>query len=35
MEDGKIAEQGTHEDLVKLGGIYAEVYESQTKGKEE
>ena len=34
MDDGKIAEQGTHEELVKLGGIYAEVYETQTKGKE-
>lgn len=34
MDDGKIVEQGTHEELVKLGGIYSEVYESQTKGKE-
>ncbi len=34
MDDGKIVEQGTHEELVKLGGIYAEVYENQTKGKE-
>ena len=34
LEDGKIAEQGTHEELVKLSGIYAEIYETQTKGKE-
>lgn len=34
MDDGKIVEQGTHDELVKLGGIYAEVYETQTKGKE-
>lgn len=34
MDDGKIAEQGTHDELVKLGGIYAEVFETQTKGKE-
>lgn len=34
MDDGKIVEQGTHDELIKLGGIYAEVYETQTKGKE-
>ena len=34
LEDGKIAEQGTHEERVKLSGIYAEIYETQTKGKE-
>ena len=34
MDDGKIVEMGNHDELVKLGGIYAEVYETQTKGKE-
>ncbi|MBQ2658989.1 MAG: ABC transporter ATP-binding protein [Erysipelotrichaceae bacterium] len=35
MDSGKIAEKGTHEELMKLKGIYAEIYESQVKGKEE
>lgn len=34
MEGGKIVEQGTHEELMKLNGIYREVYDTQTKGKE-
>ncbi len=29
MENGKIAEQGTHESLIALGGIYANMYEQQ------
>ncbi len=35
LDSGKIVERGNHEELMKLGGIYAEIYESQTKGKEE
>lgn len=35
MEDGKIVERGTHDELVALGGIYREVYDSQTKSSEE
>jgi len=35
LEGGRIAEQGDHESLMALGGIYSEIYESQTKGKEE
>jgi ATP-binding cassette subfamily B protein len=35
LEGGKIAEQGSHEELLALGGIYREVYDSQVKGKEE
>lgn len=27
--DGKVIEQGNHEDLMDLGGVYAEMYESQ------
>lgn len=29
LEDGKIAEQGTHEELIKSGGLYKETYDSQ------
>ncbi|MGN1023892.1 MAG: ABC transporter ATP-binding protein [Lachnospiraceae bacterium] len=30
MEGGKIAEQGNHESLLARGGIYREIYDSQT-----
>ena len=29
MRDGAIVEQGTHNELLKLGGFYAELYNSQ------
>ena len=29
LEDGGIAEQGTHQALVEAGGIYAEMYVRQ------
>ncbi|MCH5186897.1 MAG: ABC transporter ATP-binding protein [Oscillospiraceae bacterium] len=29
MEDGRIAERGTHEELLRLGGRYKEVYDTQ------
>ena len=38
LEDGKIAEQGTHTELLQKGGVYAEIYErqlSEQKEKEE
>ena len=35
MEDGKAAEIGTHEELLKLGGIYRRVYDLQMAGKEQ
>jgi ATP-binding cassette subfamily B protein len=35
LDQGKIVEKGTHDELVALGGIYNEVFESQTKSKEE
>ena len=35
MDGGKIVESGNHETLIKAGGIYAEIYEMQTKQKSE
>ena len=29
LKDGEIAERGQHKDLVKRGGIYTELYETQ------
>ncbi len=34
LSNGKIAEQGTHEELVKLGGIYADLHYKQLLEKE-
>ena len=35
IADGKIAEQGTHAELVEAGGMYAALYETQTKIRED
>jgi ATP-binding cassette subfamily B protein len=35
LDGGKIAAQGTHQDLLKTSEIYREVFESQIKGGEE
>ena len=35
MEDGRIAEQGTHHQLLALGGAYREIYELQLRPQEE
>ena len=35
MENGRIADMGTHEQLMERSPIYREVYEQQTKGGEE
>ena len=35
MDGGRIAEQGTHEELMRSSRIYREIYEQQTKGGEE
>ena len=32
MDDGKIVDYGTHEELINSSSIYREVYESQSKG---
>ena len=31
LADGTIAEEGTHEELLKMGGAYAELYEIQSR----
>ncbi len=31
LDDGRIAEQGTHAELLKANGVYAEIYEKQLK----
>ena len=35
MKDGGIAEQGTHADLLALGGLYREIYDLQLRPQEE
>jgi len=32
LKEGVVAEQGTHDELLKLGGIYAELYRVQFEG---
>ena len=34
MDGGRIVEQGTHDELISKGGIYREIYDSQTGRKE-
>lgn len=34
LEDGEMTEYGTHEDLIQLGGIYAQMYKTQQLEKQ-
>ncbi len=35
LDGGKIVEMGNHAELIAKGGIYKEIYDAQTKGKDE
>ena len=35
LQDGEIAEQGTHHELIAHGGIYQDIYEQQLRPQEE
>lgn len=34
IDGGKIAEEGTHDELVDKGGIYYDIYKSQCRERE-
>jgi ATP-binding cassette subfamily B protein len=35
IRDGDIVEQGSHKELLEMGGFYAALYNSQFEGAEE
>ena len=34
LDNGRVAEQGTHKELMKLGGLYKEIYQREKLGEE-
>jgi ABC-type multidrug transport system fused ATPase/permease subunit len=34
LDDGRVAESGTHEQLVELAGLYADMYRRQNLARE-
>jgi ABC-type multidrug transport system fused ATPase/permease subunit len=35
LSDGEIAERGTHQELLAMGGLYREIYELQLRPQED
>ena len=35
LRDGRVAEQGTHEELMALGGEYTRIYDLQLRPQQE
>ena len=35
LDKGRIRESGTHEELLKMNGLYRRIYDLQTAGMEE
>ena len=35
IQDGKVAQQGTHEELIQQEGLYKRIYQIQTSLEEE
>jgi subfamily B ATP-binding cassette protein MsbA len=35
VKDGTIIESGSHDDLIKLGGVYSGLYEIQSRNEQE
>jgi ABC-type multidrug transport system fused ATPase/permease subunit len=33
MDRGQIVEQGTHDELLAIGGLYSQLYETQFRGE--